>query len=376
MFFTERNLARLKESIGRGRISFQISLDGPTAELHNAIRGKGAFERTAEAIPRVDRRGFRRRDQHRGQRPHGRSHDRYDAAGRPAGRAGASYPADAGVGSRHRPQAGADDPARARRPSVARLRRRRRGNRRDDRQRRIIARAGPRQARPQDRSVQLRLGHARRVQRRPGLPLRLARGRARPGMRQHPQRPARRHLARLEGARAGAQRFGPEPRGVQRLPPEIPVRRRLAVFVALRQPRDPRQERPPLGRAVLRNLHGLDPRHAVGTRAGRRAVERRRWRLRGSASVQRDGRSRCALRAAEHDSRRPSLRSRLLSLRLRAGKRRRRGRGSQACSRYPLAFGRRSAILLRRVSMRSVIPASNCCCRWRRWFARWSPVRF
>ena len=53
MFFNDRNLARLKESLGRGRVSFQISLDGPNAELHNAIRGKGAFERTIEAIPRV-----------------------------------------------------------------------------------------------------------------------------------------------------------------------------------------------------------------------------------------------------------------------------------------------------------------------------------
>jgi radical SAM protein with 4Fe4S-binding SPASM domain len=58
MFFTGRNLARLKESTGRGRVSFQISLDGPTAELHNAIRGKGAFERTTEAIPRVIAEGY------------------------------------------------------------------------------------------------------------------------------------------------------------------------------------------------------------------------------------------------------------------------------------------------------------------------------
>jgi len=58
MFFNDRNLARLKESLGRGRISFQISLDGPNAELHNAIRGKGAFERTIEAIPRVIAAGY------------------------------------------------------------------------------------------------------------------------------------------------------------------------------------------------------------------------------------------------------------------------------------------------------------------------------
>ncbi|MFZ1414696.1 MAG: PqqD family peptide modification chaperone [Defluviicoccus sp.] len=58
MFFSDRNLARLKESIGRGRISFQISIDGPSADLHNAIRGKGAFERTTEAIPRVIAAGY------------------------------------------------------------------------------------------------------------------------------------------------------------------------------------------------------------------------------------------------------------------------------------------------------------------------------
>ena len=58
MFFNDRNLARLKESIGRGRVSLQISLDGPTPDLHNAIRGKGAFERTAEAIPRVIAAGY------------------------------------------------------------------------------------------------------------------------------------------------------------------------------------------------------------------------------------------------------------------------------------------------------------------------------
>lgn len=58
MFFSDRNLARLKESLGRGRISFQISLDGPTADMHNAIRGKGAFERTTEAIPRVIAAGY------------------------------------------------------------------------------------------------------------------------------------------------------------------------------------------------------------------------------------------------------------------------------------------------------------------------------
>jgi radical SAM protein with 4Fe4S-binding SPASM domain len=57
-YFTERNIARLEQSIGRGRVSLQISLDGPTAELHDAIRGKGTFEKTVRAISRVVEHGF------------------------------------------------------------------------------------------------------------------------------------------------------------------------------------------------------------------------------------------------------------------------------------------------------------------------------
>ncbi|HWQ13207.1 MAG TPA: PqqD family peptide modification chaperone [Roseiflexaceae bacterium] len=51
MFLTEKNVRRLAGLRGRGRLSFQISLDGPTAELHNAIRGPGAFELTTRYIP-------------------------------------------------------------------------------------------------------------------------------------------------------------------------------------------------------------------------------------------------------------------------------------------------------------------------------------
>src|SRR5262249_10631235 len=58
MFLTQHNIERLDKSIGRGKVSFQVSLDGPSAESHNLIRGKGAFERTAEVIPRLIARGF------------------------------------------------------------------------------------------------------------------------------------------------------------------------------------------------------------------------------------------------------------------------------------------------------------------------------
>jgi sulfatase maturation enzyme AslB (radical SAM superfamily) len=58
MFFSEKYIAKLKESLGHGRISFQISIDGPTAELHDAIRGKGSFAKTIPAIQRVIGHGF------------------------------------------------------------------------------------------------------------------------------------------------------------------------------------------------------------------------------------------------------------------------------------------------------------------------------
>jgi radical SAM protein with 4Fe4S-binding SPASM domain len=51
MFLTEKNVQRLVAIKGRGKLAFQISLDGPTAERHNAIRGQGAFEQTVRYIP-------------------------------------------------------------------------------------------------------------------------------------------------------------------------------------------------------------------------------------------------------------------------------------------------------------------------------------
>jgi radical SAM protein with 4Fe4S-binding SPASM domain len=53
MFLTPKNVDRIKASKGRGKLSFQISMDGPTAEMHNAIRGRGAFELTVKHIPEV-----------------------------------------------------------------------------------------------------------------------------------------------------------------------------------------------------------------------------------------------------------------------------------------------------------------------------------
>jgi len=58
MFLTEKNIERLEQSKGSGSIAIQVSLDGPTADLHNAIRGKGAFERTTSVIPRLIAHGF------------------------------------------------------------------------------------------------------------------------------------------------------------------------------------------------------------------------------------------------------------------------------------------------------------------------------
>jgi len=53
LFFGDKYLRRLAASAGRGKLSFQISLDGPTADLHDAIRGKGTFEKTIRAIRRA-----------------------------------------------------------------------------------------------------------------------------------------------------------------------------------------------------------------------------------------------------------------------------------------------------------------------------------
>ena len=45
MFFSDKMIDRLKESLGRGKISFQISLDGATADAHDKVRGPGASRR-------------------------------------------------------------------------------------------------------------------------------------------------------------------------------------------------------------------------------------------------------------------------------------------------------------------------------------------
>jgi MoaA/NifB/PqqE/SkfB family radical SAM enzyme len=58
MFFNDSNVAKLRESVGRGNISFQVSLDGPTAELHNAIRGKHAFEKAIAGAKRLIDSGY------------------------------------------------------------------------------------------------------------------------------------------------------------------------------------------------------------------------------------------------------------------------------------------------------------------------------
>jgi radical SAM protein with 4Fe4S-binding SPASM domain len=58
LYFTERAIARLKQNLGRGRFSLQISLDGPTAELHDAVRGKGTFDKTVKALTRIVDHGF------------------------------------------------------------------------------------------------------------------------------------------------------------------------------------------------------------------------------------------------------------------------------------------------------------------------------
>ena len=53
MFFSDKMIDRLKESLGRGKISFQISLDGPTADAHDKVRGPGSFAKTVPGIRRI-----------------------------------------------------------------------------------------------------------------------------------------------------------------------------------------------------------------------------------------------------------------------------------------------------------------------------------
>ena len=58
MFFSDKMIDRLKESLGRGKISFQISLDGPTADAHDKVRGPGSFAKTVPGIRRIVEHGF------------------------------------------------------------------------------------------------------------------------------------------------------------------------------------------------------------------------------------------------------------------------------------------------------------------------------
>ena len=325
MFFSEKYITRLKESLGRGRISFQISIDGPTAELHDAIRGKGSFAKTIPAIQRVIGHGF---DVAISTAVSMHTVDHMTDMTRLVGRLGARahhilfmqewgraidnkpelmiLPARASEVLRECVTVGEEIGVTIDNDASLRVR-------------------DPRQAWPQDRPVQLRLGHPCRVQRRPGLSLRLACRRSRHGMRQHSAAAARRHLARLRCSRSGPQRFRAKSRAVQRLPPEVSLRRRLALLVSLRQPGQPRQERPSLRRALLRDVHGLDACHALGAGAGRRAGERRQRRIRSATAVQCHGRGWLPLRQAEHGHPRSGVRGRLVSLRVRPRKRRHRG---------------------------------------------------
>ncbi len=58
MFFSDKMIERLRASLGRGRISFQISLDGPDAETHDRVRGTGTFAKTIPGIRRAVEHGF------------------------------------------------------------------------------------------------------------------------------------------------------------------------------------------------------------------------------------------------------------------------------------------------------------------------------
>jgi len=58
MFFSDKMIERLRASLGRGRISFQISLDGPDAATHDRVRGAGVFVKTIPGIRRAVEQGF------------------------------------------------------------------------------------------------------------------------------------------------------------------------------------------------------------------------------------------------------------------------------------------------------------------------------
>jgi radical SAM protein with 4Fe4S-binding SPASM domain len=50
--FDEQRIAALKEVMGP-RLLLQVSLEGPNAEIHDKLRGKGSFDRTVEGIKRL-----------------------------------------------------------------------------------------------------------------------------------------------------------------------------------------------------------------------------------------------------------------------------------------------------------------------------------
>jgi radical SAM protein with 4Fe4S-binding SPASM domain len=58
MFFSEKMIERLRANLGRGKISFQISLDGPDAQTHDRVRGAGVFVKTIPGIRRAVEHGF------------------------------------------------------------------------------------------------------------------------------------------------------------------------------------------------------------------------------------------------------------------------------------------------------------------------------
>jgi pyruvate-formate lyase-activating enzyme len=58
MLFTGRRLEALR-SLPRDRVTLQISLDSPTAELHDRHRGPGTWARAWEGVERARREGFR-----------------------------------------------------------------------------------------------------------------------------------------------------------------------------------------------------------------------------------------------------------------------------------------------------------------------------
>lgn len=59
--FSVRRVEALRHTAGNSRhpLDFRVSIDGPTAETNDAIRGEGAFERAMEGVGRLVAAGFR-----------------------------------------------------------------------------------------------------------------------------------------------------------------------------------------------------------------------------------------------------------------------------------------------------------------------------